>query len=203
MTDLAQTALAANRYFDRNFSREAVKILPGEYYVTASDLVLVTVLGSCVSACIRDAATGIGGLNHFMLPEGGGESNALASSSARYGTNAMELLINQLIKLGARRSYLEVKVFGGGNVLSGLTVTEVGARNAAFVLEYLRREGMRVVAKDLVGSLPRKIYFFPATGKVMVKKLKSMHNDTIVQRERDYRRRIDEAKVEGDVELFI
>lgn len=203
MTDLAATALATNHYYDRNFDRDAVKILPGEYYVTDTDVVLVTVLGSCVSACIRDPALGVGGLNHFMLPDTGADQSAPASSSARYGTNAMELLINQLIKQGARRSHLEVKVFGGGNVLSGLTVTDVGARNATFVLEYLRREGFRVAAQDLVGTFPRKIYFFPATGKVLVKKLKSTHNDTIAQRERDYRKRIDEVKVGGDVELFI
>lgn len=203
MTDLAATALATNHYYDRNFERDAIKILPGEYYVTNNDVVLVTVLGSCVSACIRDPALGVGGLNHFMLPDTGADQSAPASSSARYGTNAMELLINQLIKQGARRSHLEVKVFGGGNVLSGLTVTDVGARNSAFVLDYLRREGFRVAAQDLVGTFPRKIYFFPATGKVLVKKLKSTHNDTIAQREQDYRKRIDEVKVGGEVELFI
>ena len=118
MSELAVTALASNRYFDRNFSSEAVKILPGEYFVAQSNLVLVTVLGSCVSACIRDPGMGIGGPNHFMLPQSGrGRGGGM---SARYGIHAMELLINQLIKLGARRSYLEAKVFGGGNVLSGL-----------------------------------------------------------------------------------
>ncbi|HZR04115.1 MAG TPA: chemoreceptor glutamine deamidase CheD [Burkholderiales bacterium] len=203
MTDLAVSARASNRYFDRNFACDAVKILPGEYYVTESNMVLVTVLGSCVSACIRDPGLRIGGLNHFMLPDTGSDPSALASSSARYGTNAMELLINQLIKLGARRSHLEVKVFGGGNVLNGLTVADVGARNAAFVLDYLQRESMSVLAKDLVGPYPRKIYFFPATGKVLVKKLKSTHNNTIAQREQDYRKRIGEVKVGGEVELFI
>jgi len=202
MTELAITALASNHYYDRNFSTDAVKILPGEYFVTQSDMLLVTVLGSCVSACIRDPGTGVGGLNHFMLPDAGNEAGA-TSTSARYGTHAMELLINQLIKLGARRSHLEAKVFGGGNVLAGLTVTEVGARNAAFVMDFLATEKIRVYAKDLVGSFPRKIYYFPATGKVLVKKLKSMHNSTIVERERTYRDRLQSAPVSGDVELFI
>jgi len=202
MSELAVTALASNHYYDRNFSSEAVKILPGEYFVTQSDILLVTVLGSCVSACVRDPGTGVGGLNHFMLPDGGQEGGA-ASTSARYGTHAMELLINQLIKLGARRSHLEAKVFGGGNVLAGLTVTDVGARNAAFVMDFLATEKIRVYAKDLVGNFPRKIYYFPATGKVLVKKLKSMHNSTIVERERTYRDRIQSEPVSGDVELFI
>ncbi len=202
MSELAVTALASNHYYDRNFSTEAVKILPGEYFVTQSDILLVTVLGSCVSACIRDPGTGVGGLNHFMLPEAGQDMGA-ASTSARYGTHAMELLINQLIKLGARRSHLEAKVFGGGNVLAGLTVTDVGPRNAAFVMDFLATEKIRVHAKDLVGTFPRKIYYFPATGKVLVKKLKSMHNSTIVERERSYRDRIQSTPVGGDVELFI
>ncbi len=202
MTELAITALASNHYYDRNFSTDAVKILPGEYFVTQSDMLLVTVLGSCVSACIRDPGTGVGGLNHFMLPDAGNEAGA-TSTSARYGTHAMELLINQLIKLGARRSHLEAKVFGGGNVLAGLTVTDVGARNAAFVMDFLATEKIRVYAKDLVGSFPRKIYYFPATGKVLVKKLKSMHNSTIVERERSYRDRLQSTPVSGDVELFI
>lgn len=202
MSELAVTALASNRYFDRNFSSEAVKILPGEYFVAQSNLVLVTVLGSCVSACIRDPGMGIGGLNHFMLPQSG-QGDGVAGMSARYGIHAMELLINQLIKLGARRSYLEAKVFGGGNVLSGLTSTDVGARNAAFVLDFLATEKIRVPARDLIGPYPRKIYFFPATGKVLVKTLKTLHNSTIVERERHYRKRIESAPVSGDVELFL
>lgn len=202
MSELAVTALASNRYFDRNFSSEAVKILPGEYFVAQSNILLVTVLGSCVSACIRDPGMGVGGLNHFMLPQSG-QGDGVAGMSARYGIHAMELLINQLIKLGARRSHLEAKVFGGGNVLNGLTSTDVGARNAAFVMDFLATEKIRVHAKDLVGPYPRKIYFFPATGKVLVKTLKSLHNSTIVERERHYHKRIENAPVSGDVELFL
>ena len=111
--------LANNRYFDRHFEVEAVKVLPGEYYVTTSDMVLVTVLGSCVSACIRDREKGIGGMNHFMLAESA--DSAGLSASARYGTYAMEILINHLLKLGARRNNLEAKVFGGGRVMASLS----------------------------------------------------------------------------------
>lgn len=196
-----EEVLAPNHYFDRNFQTEAAKILPGEYYVTARDMMLVTVLGSCVSACIRDVTTGIGGMNHFMLPEGDDAHNPL-SVPARYGGYAMEVLLNQLVKLGASRSRLEAKVFGGGAVLRGFTVSNVGERNSDFVLEYLQRERIRVVAQDLRDIHPRKIYFFPATGRVLVKKLKQVHNNTIVQREQEYGSRLKNADMAGDVELF-
>ncbi len=195
--------LAPTIYFDRNFECEAAKILPGEYYVTGREMVLVTVLGSCVSACVRDKVSGIGGMNHFMLPEGaaGDMGNPLAAS-ARYGSYAMEVLINQLLKLGAKRPNLEAKVFGGGNVLRGFTVANVGERNARFVLNYLGFERIPVVAKDLMDIYPRKIYFFPGTGRVLVKKLKNVHNDTIVAREKEYGQRLQYSSLEGDVELF-
>ncbi len=126
--------LATNRYFDRTFGCDAVKVLPGEYFVTTSDIVLVTVLGSCVTACVRDRDKGLGGMNHFMLPENGGEAGVL-SSSARYGAYAMEVLLNHLLKLGARRSSLEAKVFGGGKVLASLAQAQVGEKNVDFVLD--------------------------------------------------------------------
>lgn len=194
--------LAPNLYFDRHFDSQAAKILPGEYYVTTRDMLIVTVLGSCVSACIRDRATGIGGMNHFMLPESDNDPNNPLSTSTRYGSYAMEMLINHLMKLGGRRQNLEAKVFGGGNVIKGFTSANVGARNSDFVLQYLDTENIPVVAQDLLDIYPRKVYFFPKTGRVLVKKLRSMHNDTVYERERDYKSRIGHATVAGDVELF-
>ncbi|HRH80558.1 MAG TPA: chemoreceptor glutamine deamidase CheD [Thiobacillaceae bacterium] len=193
--------LAPNHYYDRNFNSDAAKILPGEYYVTARDMLLVTVLGSCVAACLRDPLTGIGGMNHFMLPEGGDPHNPL-SASARYGGYAMEMLLNQLVKLGANRNRLEAKVFGGAAVLRGFTTVNVGESNSAFVIDYLRTERIRVVAQDLLGPHPRKVYFFPANGRVMVKKLRNVHNNTIIQREREYDSRLKSEQIAGDVELF-
>ena len=195
-------ALATNFYFDRNFNCQAAKVLPGEYYVTGKDMLLVTVLGSCVAACIRDRDNGIGGMNHYMLPDGGTDENNPSSSSARYGSYAMEILINQILKLGARRSHLEAKVFGGGNVLQGLTVANVGERNAEFVLKFLQTEKIRIVAQDLVDIYPRKVYYFPNTGKVMVKKLRNTHNNTIFDREKDYGSRLKKTSVGGELELF-
>lgn len=193
--------LASNRYYDRNFQVDAAKILPGEYYVSNSGMLLVTVLGSCVAACIRDVDSGIGGMNHFMLPDDGGRDSV--GSSARYGTYAMEVLINHLLKMGARRNRLEAKVFGGGAVLASLSSSNVGTRNAEFVLDYLKTEKIPVVAKDLQDSYPRKVYYFPDSGRVMLKKLHRVHNDTLFNRERDYQDRLAGSKVEGDVELFI
>ncbi|RIX41190.1 MAG: chemoreceptor glutamine deamidase CheD [Rhodocyclales bacterium GT-UBC] len=193
--------LATNRYYDRNFQLAAAKILPGEYYVSDEGMLLVTVLGSCVAACIRDTDSGMGGMNHFMLPDDGGRD--LTGSSARYGTYAMEVLINQLLKMGARRNRLEAKVFGGGAVLSSLASSNVGARNAEFVLDYLKTEKIPIVAKDLLDSYPRKVYYFPATGRVLVKKLHRVHNETLFSRERDYKDRLSGSKLEGDIELFV
>ncbi|MGE5470003.1 MAG: chemoreceptor glutamine deamidase CheD [Bacteroidota bacterium] len=194
--------LASNRYYDRSFQTEAAKILPGEYFVSDQGMLLVTVLGSCVAACVRDVETGIGGMNHFMLPDDGGRGDTVGTS-ARYGTYAMEVLINHLFKMGARRNRLEAKVFGGGAVLASLSSSNVGARNAEFVLDYLKTEKIPVVAKDLLDSYPRKVYYFSQTGRVLVKKLHRVHNETLFTRERDYKDRLSGAKVEGDVELFI
>lgn len=203
MANPIEEQLATNQYFDKTFDCDAVKILPGEYYTTTKDLVIVTVLGSCVSACIRDRLSGIGGMNHFMLPEGNpADINNPVSESARYGTYAMEVLINQLLKSGARRENLEAKIFGGGNVLSGFSSINIGEKNAAFVRKYLRDENIRVVGEDLNDIYPRKVYFFPKTGRVLVKKLKQLHNNTLATREESYAKKINTNKVAGDVELF-
>lgn len=194
--------VAPNLYFDRHFQIEAAKIMPGEYYATTRDMLVVTVLGSCVSVCLRDKTSGIGGMNHFMLPHSDNDPQNPLSASARYGTYAMEMLINHLIKLGAKRANFEAKVFGGGNVLRGFTVSNIGARNADFVLGFLHTENIRIAAEDLLDIYPRKVYYFPKSGRALVKKLKSVHNNTIIEREKEYESRLDYSKVEGEVELF-
>jgi chemotaxis protein CheD len=202
MSYALEEQFATNVYYDRTFDCQAAKILPGEYYFTGKEMVIVTVLGSCVSACIRDRVTGIGGMNHFMLPDGGREADSPVSASMRYGTYAMEVLINELLKAGARRDNLEAKVFGGGKVLSGFIAINVGERNALFVRDYLRTENIRVVAEDLNDIYPRKVYFFPRTGKVLVKKLKQLNNNTIAHREQDYASKLRTVPVAGAIELF-
>lgn len=180
-----EEALAKNVYFDGRFRREAVKLMPGEYYFTDADPVLVTVLGSCVSACIRDVKSGIGGLNHFMLARCD-RSDMSGADSMLYGATAMDVLLDQLFVLGAKFENLEAKVFGGARMLESMAKTDIGERNCQFVVEYLRKRNIRLVAQDLGGQYARKIYFFPSTGQVLVKKLVELRNDTIVQREKVY-----------------
>lgn len=193
--------LAPNRYFDKNFNCDAVKILPGEYFATNDPTMIVTVLGSCVSVCLRDPITRIAGMNHFLLPANKDELN-FNSDSARYGVYAMEVLINHLMKLGAVKHRMEAKVFGGGNVLKQLRSNSVGEQNSAFVLEYLDAENIPISAQDLLGEFPRKVYFFPLTGEVKVRKLKSLHNTTIIDRESEYRVKVSQTPSAGDVDLF-
>jgi chemotaxis protein CheD len=192
--------LAGNFYFDKSFNSEAAKILPGEYFVTDKNMLLVTVLGSCVAACIRDTRTGMGGMNHFMLPDSGGKE--ILGTSARYGTYAMEVLINHLLKMGASRSRLEAKVFGGGAVMETLKSSNVGVRNAEFVLNFLKTERIPIAAKDLLNTYPRKVYFFPATGKVLLKKMHKVRNDTLYTRESEYLNRLGSTPVSGEIEIF-
>ncbi|HKM14434.1 MAG TPA: chemoreceptor glutamine deamidase CheD [Marinospirillum sp.] len=188
-------------YFDPYFEMEAVKILPGEFYVTQQNLLLVTVLGSCVAACIRDKSLGLGGITHFMLPF---EQNniELIDSSIRYGSHALEVLINELLKLGASRENLEAKVFGGGDVLSAEGSHIIGERNAAFLLNYLEAENITLVSQSLLGSYPQKVYFFPSSGRVLVKKLKRLNNNTIFDREALYFEKLLDVQVAGNIELF-
>ncbi|MDI1308146.1 MAG: chemoreceptor glutamine deamidase CheD [Methylotenera sp.] len=200
---MLQEEVSTTLYFDRTFDCNAAKISPGEYYYTDQDMVIVTVLGSCVSACIRDSVTGIGGMNHFMLPDSAAaDKDSPVSESMRYGTYAMEVLINQLLRNGARRENLEAKIFGGGNVLKSFTTMNVGDRNAIFVRKFLKEERIRVISEDLLDIYPRKVYYFPKTGRVLVKKLKNMHNDTLVQREEAYASKLKVADVGGEIDLF-
>ena len=202
MNPALEEQLATNVYYDRTFDCEAAKILPGEYYFTGKEMLIVTVLGSCVAACIRDRVSGVGGMNHFMLPDSGNDADSPLSASMRYGAYAMEVLINELLKAGARRENLEAKVFGGGNVLRGFTTINVGERNAQFVRDYLRAENVRITAEDLNDVHPRKVYYFPRTGKVLVKKLRQLNNYTLVKREQDYASRLKTSPVGGDIDLF-
>lgn len=181
------------------------KILPGEYYVTCHDEIITTVLGSCVSACIRDPDSGVGGMNHFMLPgdttkrldQWGGKD----SLATRYGIAAMESLVNDILKQGARKDRLELKLFGGGKVLA-MDVNDVGERNIRFVRQFLKTEGLAAVAEDLGGTYPRKINFFPKTGKVMVRRLRSLQNQAIVNQEKNYETALARKDIPGEIELF-
>ena len=196
---------AINRYWDNKHDIYAAKIVQGEYYVTTHDEIITTVLGSCVSACIRDQKFGIGGMNHFMLPiESKYKSSAWRDSpvdtAARYGNVAMERLINVILSHGGRRDNLEIKVFGGGRLLN--IAMDVGRDNIDFIKKYLHTERLEIMAEDLGGEYPRKLEYFPASGRARVKKLLRTHNDTIYQREKNYIEALKTTAVEGGVEIF-
>jgi chemotaxis protein CheD len=192
-------ATSRHRFYDTANSAWLVKVFPGEFYVTSkSDEVLVTVLGSCVSACIRDPKTGIGGMNHFMLPMGDGGS--WEGESTRYGNFAMEKLINELLKLGCPRERMEVKVFGGGNVID--SSTQIGTKNAEFVLKFLANEGISCAAQDLCGMHPRRIQYYPSTGRVVRRLLQVNESVLIAREEKSYASRLSSKPTAGDIELF-
>ena len=194
-------SFAARRYFDPGHGSWIVKVLPGEFYVTPkSDEVIATILGSCVSACIRDRHAGIGGMNHFMLPlsheRGWGDDR----QSTRYGNFAMEKLINELIKSGCSRERMEIKVFGGGNVTDSNQA--IGTQNAEFVLRYLQAEGLTCAAQDLGGQLPRRIHYFPATGRVVRRILGGSDKAVIAREESAYANRLSTTRTSGEIQLF-
>lgn len=191
------------RYWGKQANKPIAKILPGEIYVTKNDEAIVTVLGSCVSACIRDRVCCIGGMNHFMLPVSAENKGAKEFGlSARYGNFAMEQLINEIMKNGGKRKNLEIKIFGGGRIFGNMTMTEIGRRNIDFVKEYIQMEGLRLLAEDLGNNYPRKVQYHPFTGKVRMKRLMSMHNNTILDREERYMVEISREPVATDIELF-
>ena len=193
------------RIWDPRNNLCAAKILPGEYYVTRQHEIITTVLGSCISACIRDPLSGVGGMNHFMLP--GDTSKSLSQwgggecMETRYGIAAMEMLINDIIKQGCRKDRLELKLFGGGKVLA-MDVNNVGERNIEFARQFVRAEGFTIAAEDVGGPHPRKVNFFPRTGKVMIRRLRSLQTQAIVDQEKSYESDLASNERPGEIELF-
>jgi chemotaxis protein CheD len=183
-------------FYDSHFKNEAVKVLPGEYYVDAEEVLVMTTLGSCIAACLWDRQAKVGGMNHFMLPEG-------SSDSGRYGSYAMELLINEMMKRGASRMTMEAKVFGGGAVISGMNSLNVGERNTAFVIDYLKTERISIVSKDVLDIYPRKVCFLPASGKAMVKRLAPSNADALLAQDKAaVQKAVPASTGGGSIDLF-
>jgi chemotaxis protein CheD len=200
-TDQGNQAVATRKFFDTASGTWMVKVFPGEYYVTSKpDEVLVTVLGSCVAACIRDPRAGVGGMNHFMLPHSKAGNWAGDMQSTRFGNFAMEKLINEMLKAGCSRNALEIKVFGGGNVTDSLNA--IGTDNSDFILRYLEAEGLRCAAQDLRGQLPRRIHYTPTTGKVIRRLLGTGDTGAVVREEREYVSRLSQRSAGGEIQLF-
>ena len=183
-------------YYDAFFKNDAVKILPGEYFVYDKDILVMTTLGSCIAACLWDREAHIGGMNHFMLPDGDVDSG-------RYGSYAMELLINEMMKQGATRTTMEAKVFGGGQVIDGMTSMNIGEHNTTFVMDYLKTERIPIMSKDVLGIYPRKVCFLPASGKAMVKRLAAANTAALAAQDRAaVQKAVPATTGGGSVDLF-
>ncbi|CAO5676528.1 MAG: Chemoreceptor glutamine deamidase CheD [Holosporales bacterium] len=187
-----------HRYYDPKFESMAVSILPGDYFISKDpEEMLVTILGSCVAACIRDTKMGIGGMNHFLLAEPGTSVN---SPSNRYGSYAMEELINGLLKMGAKKDFLEAKVFGGARVIN--SSIQVGENNADFVRKYLSQERIPITSEDLGGERPRRIHFWPSTGRVARHMLQPAEVRVVITQEDNYKKKLSTQPRGNGVELF-
>ncbi len=199
MTAVASSV--AENYFEPKVNSWVAPVLPGSYLVTENpDIAVTTLLGSCVAACVRDTATGIGGLNHFLLPDD--DHSRSGDFSARYGVHAMEVLINEILKRGGNRRTLEAKAFGGSNVIETGGGSGIGIRNAEFVQRYLQTEGIKLTATDLGGPRARRIYFFPNTGRVTVQRLPASESRTATKSEVELKTVVQKACPTGKVELF-
>ncbi len=180
-----------------------VRVQPGGYYVTGKpDEVLVAVLGSCVSACLRDPLSGLGGMNHFMLPESPSDQGEMGDEALRYGVHAMEVLINELLASGCPRNRLEVKLFGGADVGAHLQHARIGQRNTAFIRDYLVREGMAIAAEHLGGERPRRVHYYPAIGRIRMRELPAVEVEATGREEARLLQSLRQRRRQGDVELF-
>ena len=190
------------RVRDQRFPHEIASILPGEFFVSPEPMIVYTVLGSCISACIRDPIVGVGGMNHFMLPEPKETAHDSWGESTRYGSYAMESLINEILKRGGLKSRLEIKLFGAGKIYEGNI--DVGANNAKWVIGYLKSEGLAAIKTDLGDVFPRKVYYFTDSGRVLMKRIERVKNQTIQERENEYAARIKQREQQPveDVTLF-
>ncbi len=192
--------------FDAKFNMEMVTIFPGEYHATRESRIIATVLGSCIAVAMFDPVKRISGMNHFMLPNTVNKDNFFLSKSGKYGMFAMELLINDLLKLGGDRSHFKAKVFGGGSVLQrteGFT-SKVPENNIEFAFEYLKAEKIPVVARDVGGTEARKVFFFTDTAKIRLKRIAKTYVQPIESQEKRYLEKIRHRKdlEGGEVTLF-
>lgn len=188
------------RYWDSNWGKWLVNLAQGDYAVSDEPILLTTVLGSCVAACIYAPDKRMGGINHFLLPHAGASDRD--STSFRYGIHAMEVLINSLLRKGAERDSLVLKVCGAADVVSGLS-NRVGQANAAFIKLYAMHEQLNLQAQDLGGDNPRRVVFDPQSGSMKVKRLMRHLSKEQVQVETRQAEKLEQEVIHSaEVELF-
>lgn len=183
--------------YSRRFNKDVLVLMPGEYFASKDPVIICTLLGSCISACIFDIVNKIGGINHFMLPGRVDPDNFIHTKGGRYGMYAMELLIGNLIKLGAARKNLRAKIFGGSNVLNfRKTEGDVSSSNIQFSKKFLEMEQVPLLNMDVGGSVGRKIFFFTDTGRVLSKKLIVTSTSEVIREELRYKRNLFRKRIE-------
>jgi len=197
------------RKYDGKFKTQIMTIFAGEYYISSSQEVISTVLGSCIAVCLYDSVNRIGGMNHFMLPSGNQESfihdsvidrDKLTEQSMRYGITAMEVLVGEMQKRGARRPHMKAKIFGGGKVINkNLTRTSVGDKNIGFAKAYLKMENIPIESENVGETFGRKIFFLTENNSVFVKRVEL---EPAVEEERNYMRKLKDLKQKSDVTIF-
>lgn len=201
-----------NRYYDYHFKTEIVTIYPGEFYVSNEREVLSTVLGSCIAVCLYDLKNGVGGMNHFMLPNSSKDFSNLITRDQRlnpqfmtsrilkYGINAMEVLISEMQKKGAKRENFRAKIFGGGNVLKGVSLKPtIGDRNIQFVKSFLKTEGIPLENESISKQYSRKIYFITGSSSIFVKILPVSSTE---REESAYQKTVLKSKPKPDITLY-
>jgi len=195
-----------NRYHDLHFNRDIITIYPGEFCTTRGPELISTVLGSCVSIALFDAQNGIGGVNHFMLAKDTKENNSRAYESlmGKFGEYAVDLLLEDMAKKGAKYKSLTAKIFGGSNVfdLPPCTGSQVGDVNIQFEFEYLARKNIPVISSDTGGVSPRKIFFDPHSSKVWLKRINADYNDNtfIISQEQKYLLQLSQEFLRGQAQ---
>jgi chemotaxis protein CheD len=207
MVNISDTSIADEaHYWDHRFQRQTIKLLPGDFDVVNGKQMLVTVLGSCIAACIRDKKKLIGGMNHFLLPtdrkiKSPGQILDYDNAATRYGDLAMERLINDIIARGGIRENFETKIFGGARMFNS-GMSDVGSQNIEFVKAYLKTEGIRISKEDVGGDHARKVYYIPSTGDVFLKRINKVKNNTIELRELSYLKQAKSSRTTAQIEFF-
>lgn len=193
-----------NSYYNPKFKKMIVNIDMGEWFVSDQDLIIQTILGSCISVCLYADHTSFAGMNHFMLPGKISETDIGKSKSGRYGMYAMEVLINELMKKGINKSHLKAKVFGGGNILKiDNENLNIGRNNILFIKEYLAEEGIPIISGDIGKDFARTILFFPPTKKVLMRKNDKTLAQLTIQNELKYKNTLSEKKDDDNSQVIL